>query len=152
MFLLSTLDRSCCAVSSRVDASCRLNPSTVTHFVLFGFLKHSHNIIILLFFCYLSVIPRLKINLSGSELSSFSSFKTLEQVTQVCEIKHKAYLFLVTDQHPLLFSWIAKYFVILVWYKHLCSSCIYIWQRKNVCCVLHKFYKLNLLMDFCIKI
>lgn len=108
MFLLSASDRSCCAISSRVDVSGRLNPSTVTHLVLFGFLKHSHSIIILLFFCYLSVIPRLKINLSGSEISSFISFKTLEQVTQVCEIKNKAYLFLVADQHPLLFLWIAK--------------------------------------------
>lgn len=65
MFLLSTSDRSCCTISSRVDVSSRLNPSTVIHLVLFGFLKHSHNIIVLLFFCYLSVIPRLKINPTG---------------------------------------------------------------------------------------
>ena len=56
MFLLSTSNRSCCALSSRAEVSCKLNPSTVIHLVLFGFLKHSNNIIILLFFCYLSVI------------------------------------------------------------------------------------------------
>jgi len=77
IFLYSILDRSFCVISSRVDVSCGLKPSAVKHLVLFGFLKHEHNINIPLFFCYLSVIPRLKINLGGSEISSFSSFKTL---------------------------------------------------------------------------
>lgn len=140
IFLLSTSHRSWCALSFRAAVFCRLNPSTVLHLVLFAFLKLSHNIIILLFFSHLSVIPRLKINLCRSEILSLSSFKTSEQVTQVCEIKNKAYLFLVADQHPLLFLWI------LLWSKLLCSSCVYIWQRKkNVGFTLHKFCKMNIL-------
>lgn len=65
-------------------------------------------------------------------------------MTQVCEVKNKAYLFLVTDQHPLLFS-------LQNTWSSSCNISTYILhvfisdREKTVSFILLKFYKLNLL-------